>query len=160
MTTQTSNPKDRNLLAVIGDEVSTRGLAQEHAGRGRAWGRSAGHVEHRCSRCPATRSGLSRTPIASVRILLTCASHADARRMLRHGAVLATLPPSAPTHPACPDRCLWDLADSQDSVTGLLLAGIGHIDNNQSKNFLIVDPSESIVPDRGRRADGQRHRRA
>ena len=29
----------------------------------------------------------------------------------------------------------------QDSVTGLLLAGIGHVDQQQQKNFLIVDPS-------------------
>jgi hypothetical protein len=29
-------------------------------------------------------------------------------------------------------------------VTGLLLAGIGHIDQQQKKNFLIVDASESI----------------
>jgi len=31
----------------------------------------------------------------------------------------------------------------KDSVTGLLLAGIGHVDNQQKKNFLIVDASES-----------------
>jgi hypothetical protein len=30
----------------------------------------------------------------------------------------------------------------QDSVTGLLLAGIGHVDQQQKKNFLIVDGSE------------------
>jgi V-type H+-transporting ATPase subunit F len=30
----------------------------------------------------------------------------------------------------------------QDSVTGLLLAGIGHVDNQQKKNFLIVDGSK------------------
>ena len=35
-------------------------------------------------------------------------------------------------------------ADSQDSVTGLLLAGIGHITQDQKKNFLIVD--NSICP--------------
>jgi len=29
----------------------------------------------------------------------------------------------------------------QDSVTGLLLAGIGHINQDQKKNFLIVDAS-------------------
>jgi len=28
-------------------------------------------------------------------------------------------------------------------VTGLLLAGIGHVDNQQKKNFLIVDSSTS-----------------
>jgi V-type H+-transporting ATPase subunit F len=31
----------------------------------------------------------------------------------------------------------------QDSVTGLLLAGIGHITQDQKKNFLIVDASTS-----------------
>jgi V-type H+-transporting ATPase subunit F len=34
----------------------------------------------------------------------------------------------------------------QDSVTGLLLAGIGHINQDQKKNFLIVDAS-IIAPD-------------
>ena len=29
----------------------------------------------------------------------------------------------------------------QDSVTGLLLAGIGHVTQDQKKNFLIVDAS-------------------
>jgi hypothetical protein len=29
----------------------------------------------------------------------------------------------------------------QDSVTGLLLAGIGHINEQQKKNFLVVDTS-------------------
>ena len=33
--------------------------------------------------------------------------------------------------------------DMQDSVTGLLLAGIGNVDAQQKKNFLIVDGSES-----------------
>lgn len=28
-------------------------------------------------------------------------------------------------------------------MTGLLLAGIGHVDNQQKKNFLIVDASGS-----------------
>jgi V-type H+-transporting ATPase subunit F len=30
----------------------------------------------------------------------------------------------------------------QDSITGLLLAGIGHINEHQRKNFLVVDSSE------------------
>jgi V-type H+-transporting ATPase subunit F len=34
----------------------------------------------------------------------------------------------------------------KDSVTGLLLAGIGHVDNQQKKNFLIVDSSTSLLP--------------
>ncbi len=29
----------------------------------------------------------------------------------------------------------------QDTITGLLLAGIGNIDNKQKKNFLVVDSS-------------------
>ena len=29
----------------------------------------------------------------------------------------------------------------QDSVTGLLLAGIGHVNEQQRKNFLVVDTS-------------------
>lgn len=29
----------------------------------------------------------------------------------------------------------------QDSITGLLLAGIGHINDKQRKNFLVVDSS-------------------
>jgi V-type H+-transporting ATPase subunit F len=36
---------------------------------------------------------------------------------------------------------LYKSANSQDSVTGLLLAGIGHITQDQKKNFLIVDAS-------------------
>jgi V-type H+-transporting ATPase subunit F len=33
-------------------------------------------------------------------------------------------------------------------VTGLLLAGIGHVDNQQKKNFLIVDSSTYLHPHR------------
>lgn len=29
----------------------------------------------------------------------------------------------------------------EDSITGLLLAGIGHIDSHQKRNFLVVDAS-------------------
>ncbi|KAG1783631.1 ATP synthase (F/14-kDa) subunit-domain-containing protein [Suillus placidus] len=38
----------------------------------------------------------------------------------------------------------WSGPDSrrQDSITGLLLAGIGHINEHQRKNFLIVDSSK------------------
>ena len=35
-------------------------------------------------------------------------------------------------------------ANTQDSVTGLLLAGIGHITQDQKKNFLIVDNSTPL----------------
>jgi V-type H+-transporting ATPase subunit F len=30
----------------------------------------------------------------------------------------------------------------EDSITGLLLAGIGHVDSQQKKNFLVVDASK------------------
>ena len=33
----------------------------------------------------------------------------------------------------------------QDSITGLLLAGIGHINEHQKKNFLVVDSSMSAT---------------
>ena len=33
----------------------------------------------------------------------------------------------------------------QDSITGLLLAGIGHVNDHQKKNFLIVDSSACII---------------
>ena len=34
----------------------------------------------------------------------------------------------------------------QDTVTGLLLAGIGHITQQQKKNFLVVDSSSCLYP--------------
>nr|KIR86484.1 V-type proton ATPase subunit F [Cryptococcus tetragattii IND107] len=37
------------------------------------------------------------------------------------------------------DRNLIAVIGDEDSVTGLLLAGIGHINQHQKKNFLIVD---------------------
>lgn len=56
------------------------------------------------------------------------------------------------------------LTHPQDSVTGLLLAGIGHVDDHQNKNFLVVDASEensSRVYGCGYRLTPlQRHRRA
>ncbi|OCF40252.1 V-type ATPase, F subunit [Kwoniella heveanensis CBS 569] len=39
------------------------------------------------------------------------------------------------------DRTLLAVIGDEDSVTGLLLAGIGDVDKNQKKNFLIVDAS-------------------
>jgi hypothetical protein len=33
------------------------------------------------------------------------------------------------------------LTDGKDSITGLLLAGVGHINEHQKKNFLVVDSS-------------------
>ncbi|ORX55865.1 vacuolar ATP synthase [Piromyces finnis] len=37
------------------------------------------------------------------------------------------------------ERSLLALIGDEDTITGLLLAGIGHIDNKQKSNFLIVD---------------------
>jgi len=37
------------------------------------------------------------------------------------------------------DRNLLAVIGDEDSITGLLLAGIGHINEKQQKNFLIVD---------------------
>ncbi|CAD6584252.1 MAG: H(+)-transporting V1 sector ATPase subunit F [Tremellales sp. Tagirdzhanova-0007] len=37
------------------------------------------------------------------------------------------------------ERTLLAVIGDEDSVTGLLLAGIGHVDQQQKKNFLIVD---------------------
>jgi len=37
------------------------------------------------------------------------------------------------------ERSLLALIGDEDTVTGLLLAGIGHIDTKQKSNFLIVD---------------------
>ncbi|ORY24793.1 ATPase, V1 complex, subunit F [Naematelia encephala] len=37
------------------------------------------------------------------------------------------------------DRTLLAVIGDEDSITGLLLAGIGHVDNQSKKNFLIVD---------------------
>ncbi|KAK4687644.1 V-type H+-transporting ATPase subunit F, partial [Tremellales sp. Uapishka_1] len=37
------------------------------------------------------------------------------------------------------DRTLLAVIGDEDSITGLLLAGIGHINQQQKKNFLIVD---------------------
>jgi V-type H+-transporting ATPase subunit F len=34
-----------------------------------------------------------------------------------------------------------DISASQDTITGLLLAGIGQVTQDQRKNFFIVEPS-------------------
>lgn len=39
-----------------------------------------------------------------------------------------------------PHHYLWDLS-LQDTITGLLLAGTGHIDGRGKKNFMVVDAS-------------------
>ncbi|KAF9786136.1 vacuolar ATP synthase [Thelephora terrestris] len=42
------------------------------------------------------------------------------------------------------DRNLLAVIGDEDSITGLLLAGIGHIDEKHEKNFLIVDSKTQI----------------
>ncbi|KAF9229590.1 vacuolar ATP synthase [Gyrodon lividus] len=47
-------------------------------------------------------------------------------------------------HTSFKDRNLLAVIGDEDSITGLLLAGIGHIDEHQKKNFLIVDSKTQI----------------
>ncbi|EIN13644.1 vacuolar ATP synthase [Punctularia strigosozonata HHB-11173 SS5] len=42
------------------------------------------------------------------------------------------------------DRNLLAVIGDEDSITGLLLAGIGHINDKQKKNFLIVDSKTQV----------------
>lgn len=42
------------------------------------------------------------------------------------------------------DRNLIAVIGDEDSITGLLLAGVGHMDQEQKKNFLIVDAKTPI----------------
>lgn len=42
---------------------------------------------------------------------------------------------------AAKERTLIAAIADEDSITGLLLAGIGNIDKDQKKNFLVVDNS-------------------
>ncbi|KAJ7293225.1 ATPase, V1 complex, subunit F, partial [Mycena rebaudengoi] len=41
-------------------------------------------------------------------------------------------------------RNLLAVIGDEDSITGLLLAGIGHINENQKKNFLVVDAKTQV----------------
>ncbi|KAL2911629.1 H(+)-transporting V1 sector ATPase subunit F [Polyrhizophydium stewartii] len=43
------------------------------------------------------------------------------------------------------ERTLIAIIGDEDSVTGMLLAGIGHIDSKQKPNFLVVD-SKTPLP--------------
>ncbi|KND04061.1 V-type ATPase, F subunit [Spizellomyces punctatus DAOM BR117] len=43
------------------------------------------------------------------------------------------------------DRSLIAVLGDEDSVTGLLLAGIGHIDSKQKSNFLVVDSKTPLA---------------
>ncbi|CAE6530299.1 unnamed protein product [Rhizoctonia solani] len=42
------------------------------------------------------------------------------------------------------DRTLLAVIGDEDSVTGLLLAGIGQVNDDQTKNFMIVDSKTSV----------------
>ncbi|KAG8747983.1 H(+)-transporting V1 sector ATPase subunit F [Ceratobasidium sp. 414] len=42
------------------------------------------------------------------------------------------------------DRNILAVIGDEDSVTGLLLAGIGQVNDDQSKNFMIVDAKTSV----------------
>ncbi|KIY67594.1 vacuolar ATP synthase [Cylindrobasidium torrendii FP15055 ss-10] len=42
------------------------------------------------------------------------------------------------------DRNLLAVIGDEDSITGLLLAGIGHINDKQKKNFLVVDSKTTV----------------
>ncbi|KAF9243860.1 ATPase, V1 complex, subunit F [Melanogaster broomeanus] len=47
-------------------------------------------------------------------------------------------------HMSFKDRNLLAVIGDEDSITGLLLAGIGHVNEHQKKNFLIVDSKTQI----------------
>ncbi|KAJ4476673.1 ATPase, V1 complex, subunit F [Lentinula aciculospora] len=42
------------------------------------------------------------------------------------------------------DRQLLAVIGDEDSITGLLLAGIGHVNEQQKKNFLVVDAKTQV----------------
>ncbi|KAI8618928.1 ATPase, V1 complex, subunit F [Chytriomyces sp. MP71] len=42
------------------------------------------------------------------------------------------------------DRSLIAVVGDEDTVTGLLLAGVGHIDSKQKSNFLVVDSKTTL----------------
>ncbi|KAG6889363.1 H(+)-transporting V1 sector ATPase subunit F [Termitomyces sp. Mi166 len=43
------------------------------------------------------------------------------------------------------DRNLIAVIGDEDSITGLLLAGVGHMNEQQKKNFLVVDDGKTQV---------------
>ncbi|KXN83605.1 V-type proton ATPase subunit F [Leucoagaricus sp. SymC.cos] len=43
------------------------------------------------------------------------------------------------------DRNLIAVIGDEDSITGLLLAGIGHVGDQQKKNFLVVDSKTPVA---------------
>lgn len=48
------------------------------------------------------------------------------------------------SHTSFKDRNLIAVIGDEDSITGLLLAGIGHINEQQKKNFLVVDSKTQV----------------
>jgi len=42
------------------------------------------------------------------------------------------------------DRNLLAVIGDEDSITGLLLAGVGHVNEHQKKNFLVVDAKTQV----------------
>ncbi|KAF8328780.1 vacuolar ATP synthase [Cantharellus anzutake] len=42
------------------------------------------------------------------------------------------------------ERTLLAVIGDEDTVTGVLLAGIGHVDERQKKNFLVVDSKTQV----------------
>ncbi|KAF5312097.1 hypothetical protein D9619_003393 [Psilocybe cf. subviscida] len=42
------------------------------------------------------------------------------------------------------DRNLIAVIGDEDSITGLLLAGVGHVNEQQKKNFLVVDSKTQV----------------
>ncbi|KAI9572713.1 ATPase, V1 complex, subunit F [Boletus coccyginus] len=47
-------------------------------------------------------------------------------------------------HTSFKDRTLIAVIGDEDSITGLLLAGVGHINEHQKKNFLVVDSKTQV----------------
>ncbi|KAH7104284.1 ATPase, V1 complex, subunit F [Auriculariales sp. MPI-PUGE-AT-0066] len=49
-----------------------------------------------------------------------------------------------PTSVLTKERQLIAVIGDEDSITGVLLAGVGHINDHQQKNFLIVDSKTQV----------------
>ena len=115
--------KGRTLIAVIGDEVRCARVCASMRVCGRAgWG---------CAlflsvSCAAHASHAVRCSSPCVR------THACSIPSLPHSISLSLL------HVCLPD--------AQDTVTGLLLAGVGNVDTARKSNFLTVDSSTHPTP--------------
>ena len=101
-----------------------------HRRRGKCSVRAAGWILPRATSCVA-RSSVRRPP---------------KRRLVLRGAPLKRLPPHSlfPCHPRPPIRPTKKHSNYlQDTVTGFLLAGVGHRTANSS-NFLVVKPDTAL----------------